>query len=208
MRVVFLVLSLVTVGFAASMRDAGSSRSQRSNVMKMLSMDGSDLVYCERNSDCEHDLQAPVCDMTMRLCKPRQASGIQKIDGACSTSNDCSPLYVCHQSKCHFSGPKACDSKADCLKGVKNLRYQCKEESVSAPGNRCWSECEKDRDCYECEGNKCRIDRELQPLVGCCQGFCQKKIACDANSGTSEEMNSGMGRAKWHSHPLGSMEEN
>jgi len=205
---IFFVLVASTYGRHLEEGGAGDA-AKRENIHNLLTQPADHVHYCKKNKDCENDLQAPICDVTLGICKARNAPSIEFIYGSCMNDNDCRPLYRCHHTKCHFSGPKSCDTEADCLRGVGNLYFQCKEEKHSLRGSRCWLRCEKDRDCYQCDGRKCRISSEEQKNLGCCEGFCQKKLACDAasNSLGDDYDTATSSNPEWHSHPISSADE-
>jgi len=153
---------------------------QEATAMRILTMDVKDMTLCQNDEDCSNP-NKPVCHQLTRLCKSTVEAGFDPIYGSCVTDIDCQPMYRCHGSKCHFSGPKACTSRADCLTGHEGLLFACGDLPLSAPGKRCYLKCNLDRDCHECDaGNVCRLPLELQSKIACCEGFCQRKVACGA----------------------------
>ncbi|XP_055331587.1 uncharacterized protein LOC129583691 [Paramacrobiotus metropolitanus] len=207
MKILLSLLVSVGIAFCAKLDKEWSknhgdySTGAKDAVVKLLTSHGNAMQYCSKDRDCEHDLQAPVCDTKLRLCKPRGAPTMELTYGTCSSDSDCRSLYRCHNDVCQFSGPKPCNSESDCLQGVSDLSFKCQEKRTSVPGKRCWLKCQEDRDCYSCQGSKCRIGQDLHSLIGCCEGVCQKRLACSADSGNDSE------RPAWHSHPIQSGSE-
>jgi len=193
-----LLVSLsIAVGAKLDKNSGDYSSGANDGVVKLLRSDGNHMQYCTKDRDCEHDLQAPVCDTNLRLCKPRGAPTIELTRGSCSSDSDCRPLYRCLNDVCQFSGPKPCNSESDCLRGgASALSFKCQEKRSSAPGKRCWLKCQQDNDCYGCEGSNCRIGQDLHSLIGCCEGVCQKRLSCSSESLNGEDRE----QAQWHSH--------
>ncbi|OQV14825.1 hypothetical protein BV898_10974 [Hypsibius exemplaris] len=151
---------------------------QQATAMRILTMNVDDMHYCEQDEDCTNPSK-PLCHTMTRLCKASSEAGFDLIYGVCEVDGDCQPMYRCHGRTCVFSGPKACQSEGDCLTGHPGLVYKCKDLQRSAPGKRCWLKCNKDRDCHECDSQDvCRLPEEIQTKVTCCEGFCQRALAC------------------------------
>ena len=90
--IVFFVF--VAAACARHLEDGGQGDSvKRENIHNLLTMPADHLVFCTRDKDCEHDLQAPICDLTMRLCKPRNAPSIEYI---CKRKSDHRKFYWHH----------------------------------------------------------------------------------------------------------------
>jgi len=180
----FFILAVLVAG-AVMADQASDMEAKRNAATKILTTDSKDMTFCHTDTDCSSLNDKPVCDGMMRLCKPRDAPSFAFIAEDCTNDENCKPGYRCHASKCHFTGPKACDSEADCVRGLPAINFQCKILQNSAPGKRCYAQCNADKDCYQCEGDKCRVPQALQAHLGCCEGFCQKKMACNAANATA-----------------------
>jgi hypothetical protein len=145
---------------------------KRAAAMRLLSMEASEMHLCSSAEDCAGVPNRPKCDAHLRLCKPEAAPDFEMEFGQCADHLGCPPIYKCKESKCHFAGPKACENNSDCLQGIAGAEYECIESSKSAPGKRCYKKCEVEADCHD------RVPEEAKAKLGCCNGHCQKKLAC------------------------------
>jgi len=174
----FLVLA-VLVGVAAALPHSGDvNPSRAAQAMKLLTTDAKDMHSCQTDADCSTQTDKPHCCKHMKLCMPADAHKMEMMENDCTNDSDCKPMRRCMEGKCHFSGPKACDTNTDCLQQVPGMTFDCTENAKTAPGKRCYAKCTMDTDCHECHGDHCRIPEEFRAKIGCCGGHCQKKSAC------------------------------
>jgi len=141
--------------------------------------------------DCRHDEANGCaakpgwkCQPLMKLCSPGNSPAMSAIEGTCTTTSDCRPLFRCNNAKqCSFVGPRACATADDCSSAnVDGVTFDCSELPKNAPGKRCWMKCASDNECHGCkaDGSECRVPENFRKHIGCCAGVCQRKTACSA----------------------------
>ncbi|XP_055331171.1 uncharacterized protein LOC129583410 [Paramacrobiotus metropolitanus] len=177
-----LFVLAVIVAVVAAEEGQKMDQKKKEIAMNMLMMDAKDMKHCMTDAECT-DAARPKCCTHMRLCGPADMPSADKMQKqSCSSNADCKAAHRCHNGMCHFTGPKGCDSNADCMQGVDGMMMDCMEMPKSMPGKRCWAKCTMDKDCHNCDGadGKCRMPEEFRAKIGCCDGHCQKKSACNA----------------------------
>ncbi|OQV25898.1 hypothetical protein BV898_00041 [Hypsibius exemplaris] len=135
---------------------------------------------CETAEHCDSKHR---CDATIKVCVLKESPEFPLIysNATCEDNSACPFLYRCHDSLCEYTFFKACKTKLDCFQHADlGLEYDCRERSEQMPGKQCYRKCVIHRDCWDCNGNKCRYPETFQKILSCCDGYCSRKISCDA----------------------------
>ncbi|GAU92551.1 hypothetical protein RvY_04618 [Ramazzottius varieornatus] len=156
------------------------SHEQRTHLIRFLTQASfpPGTTFCELNDHCDSRLQR--CDTTTKLCVAKDAPEypLTMPNTTCEDNHECPFLYRCFNNTCEYTFFKACMGKVDCFQEL-GLEYECREISTQIPGKQCYRKCHLDRDCHDCNGNRCRYPETFRKFVTCCDGYCSRKIACD-----------------------------
>jgi hypothetical protein len=176
----FFIFALLVAGTMAAVDPNDPKNKARAAMAnRILTADPGSFVTCSADGDCKSKGAGWKCQSLMKLCSPGNSPQTDAIEGTCSSTDDCRPLYRCNSNqKCAFVGPRACTSVADCDANVAGLSFECSEHPKNAPGKRCWMKCASDDQCHGCQGNTCRVPENFRQHIKCCGGLCQRKNAC------------------------------